>query len=174
MTQEHPHITTLQQLFDDDICKFSAAEVALKTALGKWIVMASSLQLKSVLQKYELQVETHIHDFEPVFDKEGLLSLNCTHPAMQALISELEEKLLRCSDTPIRDACLLAGVQLINHFKISIYGTAAAFARELNMEEQAAIFHKAEVSEKQVDDRLNQLAAFEINPKASAPVFLTS
>lgn len=34
------------------------------------------------------------------------------------------------------------------------------------MEKQAAIFHEAEVSEKQIDDRLSQLAEFEININA--------
>lgn len=173
MTQEYPAISTLHQLFDDDIRKFAAAEVVLQKCLASWVLLASSLQLKNVLQKYESQVEAHVHNFDPVFDQEGIMALSRSHPVMQALINELDEKLLRCADAPIRDACLLAGVQLINHFKISLYGTAAAFARELGMEDQALIFHQAEVNEKQIDDRLNQLAAFEINPNARATIVLT-
>ena len=34
------------------------------------------------------------------------------------------------------------------------------------MEKQAAVFHEAEVKEKQIDDRLSQLAEHEINIKA--------
>ena len=59
-----------------------------------------------------------------------------------------------------------------NHFKISTYGTAAAFANALNMEKQASVFHEAEVNEKQIDDRLSQLAEHEINIKAKAPIEL--
>lgn len=173
MTQENIPISTLHQLFDDDLRRFAAAEVVLQKSLAGWMMLASSLQLKTVLQKYESQVEAHVHSFDPVFDQEGITALSRTHPVMQALIQEVEAKLLRCADAPIRDACILAGVQLINHFKISMYGTAAAFARELGMEDQALIFHQAEVNEKQIDDRLNQLAAFEINPKAMTPVVLT-
>jgi ferritin-like metal-binding protein YciE len=60
-------------------------------------------------------------------------------------------------------------VQGINHFKISIYGTSAAFAKTLNLEKAAAMFHEMEVNEKQIDDRLSQLAEHEINGKANAP-----
>ena len=41
------------------------------------------------------------------------------------------------------------------------------------VEDHAAIFHKAEINEKQIDDRLSQLAEHEINIKAKAPIELT-
>jgi len=91
---------------------------------------------------------------------------------MHAFIEEAEEKLNACTDAEVRDACLLACIQSINHFKISTYGTAAAFAKALDMENQAVIFHEAEINEKQIDDRLSQLAEFEINVKAKAPIVL--
>ena len=49
-----------------------------------------------------------------------------------------------------------------------MYGTAAAFAKVLSMEEQASIFHENEVTEKQTDDRLTQLAEHEINLNAKS------
>jgi ferritin-like metal-binding protein YciE len=77
-----------------------------------------------------------------------------------------------CSDAEVKDACLLSSIQEINHYKISAYGTAAAFASTLGMDATAQVFRKAEVNEKQIDDRLSQLAAFEINLKARAPIVL--
>jgi hypothetical protein len=41
------------------------------------------------------------------------------------------------------------------------------------MEKQAAVFYEAEINEKQIDDRLSQLAQFEINVKAKAPIVIT-
>jgi len=52
-----------------------------------------------------------------------------TNRVMQAFIEDAKEKMEQCSDAAIADACLLASVQGINHFKISTYGTAAAFAK---------------------------------------------
>ena len=91
---------------------------------------------------------------------------------MFAFIEEINEKLLQCIDNEVKDACLLAGIQGINHYKISIYGTAAAFTSDLGMEEFSVLFHEAEVNEKQIDDRLSQLALFEVNKNARAPIVL--
>jgi ferritin-like metal-binding protein YciE len=91
---------------------------------------------------------------------------------MHAFIEETGEKLSNCTDPEIKDACLLASIQAINHFKISMYGTAAAFANALEMDKQACLFHEAEVNEKQIDDRLTQLALYEINNHAKSPVTL--
>ena len=89
------------------------------------------------------------------------------------LLKKQMKNCLNCTDAEVKDACLLACIQAINHFKISMYGTAAAFANALDMEKQAAIFHEAEVNEKQIDDRLSQLAEHEINIRAKITYCIT-
>jgi ferritin-like metal-binding protein YciE len=91
---------------------------------------------------------------------------------MQAFIEDSNEKINSCADPEVKDACLLSCIQAINHYKISIYGTAAAFANELDMENFASFFHESEVNEKQIDDRLSQLAEHEINLKAKTVISL--
>ena len=172
MANNNPTITTLHNLLDYDARKFTSAEIQLKKSLPEWINKASSLQLKTVLQKYLGFVQEHVQKIEGFFEEEKISSLSLTNRVMRVFIEEVEEKLANCTDAAIKDACLLAGIQAINHFKISTYGTAAAFANALGMEKQAAIFHEAEVNEKQIDDRLSQLAEYEINTKAKTPIVL--
>ena len=172
MTGNNQTITTLHNLLDYDARKFTSAEIQLKNSLPEWIIKVGSLQLKTVLQKYLGFVQQNAQKMESFFAEEKISSLSLTNRVMRAFIEEAEEKLSNCSDAAIKDACLLAGIQAINHFKISTYGTAAAFAKALGMEKQAAIFHEAEVNEKQIDDRLSQLAEHEINIKAKAPIVL--
>ena len=173
MAENNVIITTLHNLLDYDARKFTSAEIQLKTSLPEWINKAGSLQLKTVLQKYLDFVQQHVQKMEGFFEEEKISSLSLTNRVMRAFIEDAEEKLSNCTDAAIKDACLLACIQAINHFKISTYGTAAAFANALDMEKQAAIFHEAEVNEKQIDDRLSQLAEHEINIKAKAPILLT-
>lgn len=170
MTENIQTITTLHDLLICDTRRFTSAEAELKKSLQDWIIKAGSLKLKTVLQKYLDHTGQHIDDLEDFFEKEGINSLCTGNRVMRAFIQEINEKLSCCTDNEVRDACLLAGIQEINHFKISMYGTAAAFAKTLGNEKQAAVFHKAEVNEKQIDDRLSQLAEHEINSKAKAPV----
>jgi ferritin-like metal-binding protein YciE len=172
MTQTDTTITTLHNLLDYEASKFSSAEIQLKHELPGWINKANSIMLKNVLQKYHEYIQQHLEKLEAVIEEEQIISLALTNHVMQAYIEETKEKLAMCTDAEVADACLLASVQSINHFKISSYGTAAAFANMLEMGKTAAFFHEAEVSEKQIDDRLTQLAQFEINSKARSPIIL--
>jgi len=172
MAENNQTITNLHNLLDYDARKFTSAEIQLKNSLPEWINKAGSLKLKTVLQKYLDFVQQHVQNLEGFYEEEKIVSLSLTNRVMQAFIEEAEEKLANCTDAEVKDACLLACIQAINHFKISSYGTAAAFANTLGMEKQAAVLHEAEVNEKQIDDRLSQLAEHEINIKAKTPIVL--
>ncbi len=165
-------IATLHNLLDHDAGKFTSGEIQLKKNLPNWINKAGALQLKQVLQKYLDLVQEHVQKMEAFFTEEKFTSLSLINRVMQTFIEETNEKLDYCTDAEVRDACLLASIQGINHFKISTYGTAAAFAADLGLEKSAAIFHELEINEKNIDDRLSQLAGYEINRKAKAPIVL--
>lgn len=172
MTDTNHRITTLHNLLDYDAGKFTSAEIQLKNSLPEWIAMAQSLKLKTVLQKYLDFIQRHVENLGTFYELEKMDALSITNRIMHAFIEETEEKLKSCADAEVKDACLLACIQAINHFKISVYGTAAAFAKELGMEKQSAVFHEAEINEKQIDDRLSQLAEHEINIRAKTPIVL--
>ena len=163
MTENNQTITTLHNLLDYDAGKFTSAEIQLHQILPEWINKAGSLKLKNVLQRYLDFIDKHLQNMGNFFEEEKINSMSLVNRVMHAFIEEAEEKLSNCNDPRVKDACLLACIQAINHFKISMYGTAAAFANALGMEKQAAIFHEAEVNEKQIDDRLSQLAEHDIN-----------
>lgn len=165
-------LTTLQHLLDADIRKFTAAEIQLKGKLPEWIQVATSLKLKAILEKYLDFVTRHIETADNFLMEEKVSSLSLPSRIMEALTRETDEKLMNCADAAIRDACLITCIQTINHFKISAYGTAAAFANTLGMEKAAKIFHEAEINEKHIDDRLSQLAEHEINEHARTSIFL--
>jgi ferritin-like metal-binding protein YciE len=172
MSENNSTIANLHNLLDYDARKFTSAEIELKNSLQEWVNKASSFKLKTVLQKYLDFVQQHVQKLEVFYEAENIVSVNLTNRVMLAFIAEAEEKLGNCTDAAIKDACLLANIQAINHFKISFYGTAAAFANTLGMEKQAAFFYEAEVNEKQIDDRLSQLALHEINNNAKIPIEL--
>jgi ferritin-like metal-binding protein YciE len=172
MSENNQPIVTLHDLLDYEAGKFTSEEIQLKSALHEWINKASSLKLKAVLQKYLDYVEQHLQKMESFFEEEKFTSISLTNPIIHVFIEETNNKLSKCGKPAVKDACLLASVQAINHFKICSYGTSAAFANTLEMGKHAAVFHEAEVNEKQIDDRLSQLAEHEINPMAKTPIEL--
>ncbi|CAN5510898.1 hypothetical protein BH11BAC5_BH11BAC5_00360 [soil metagenome] len=169
MKENTATINNLHHLMDYDARKFITAETVLKNSLHKWITIAGSLKLKTVLQKYFDYVQQHILKMEEFYREEEIVTAGLTNHVMPAFIADAEEKLESCSDATVKDACLLASVQAINHYKISAYGTAAAFAATLELEKHATFFREAAVNEKQIDDRLSQLAEHEINVNAKMP-----
>ena len=171
--EEQYTIATLQHLLNYETSKFITAEIQLDQHLDEWIMQANSLQLKSVLQKYHDFVKQHGKKLEIFMEGEKISLLSVADRVMRSYIDETRDKLNFCTDVEVKDACLLASVQVINHYKISFYGTAAAFAKELALEKAAAVFHEMEINEKHIDDRLSQLAEFEINRKARAPIVIT-
>jgi ferritin-like metal-binding protein YciE len=172
MSENKNSIVNLHDLLDYDAGKFPSAEMQLKNSLEQWVYVAQALKLKGVLQKYLDYVTQHVQKMQSFFEDEKLPSITLECTIMKAFVEETNNKLSKCSDGGVKDACLLANVQAINHYKISAYGTAAAFARKLQMEQHAAMFHDAEVNEKQIDDRLSQLAEHEINATAQSSIKL--
>jgi ferritin-like metal-binding protein YciE len=172
MAENNQQVTTLHDLLQYDARKFTNAEIQLQHSLPEWIQKSGSLKLKTVLQKYHEMVKEHVQKLNDFFEAEKINSLSNTNRVIHSFIEETNEKISSCADAEVKDACLLACIQAINHFKISMYGTAAAFANTLGMEKQATVFHELEVNEKQIDDRLSQLAEHEINIKARAPIVL--
>jgi len=169
---ENPTINSLHHLLDYDVSKFICAEIEIKNSLPHWIEKASSFQLKTALQKYLGFIDQHVTKFEEFVDQEQMRVLNVNDPIMLTYIKETEEKLSYCTNQEVKDACLLACIQAINHYKIWAYGTAAAFAGVLELEKNGAMFHEAEINEKHIDDQLSQLALYEINTKARSPIAL--
>lgn len=163
-------IVTLHHLLDYDIQQFTGIENALNNSLKKWIRIASDLKLKSLLQQYHTMIQGHLIQLEEVTQSENLNWVTVGNRVIKALLLEIEEKIKQCKDSQISDACLLASVQQINHLKISWYGTAAEFSRELKAEKIASLFHFFEINEKKIDHLLTRLAKKEINPKAIAPI----
>lgn len=174
MSNNNETITSLHDLLDYDARRYLCAEVQLKNVLPEWIKKSSSLKLKNILNKYLEFVEENTIKLENFFLDEKINSVTITNRIMQALIEETEEKIKRGTDAQVQDAALLAAVQIINHFKISTYGTSAAFSKALDNKKYGEIFHDAEVNEKQIDERLSMLAEKEINLGAKAPILLHS
>jgi len=170
----HANITCLHQLLNEDLSRLLSAEASLKASLADWISEDFAPLLKVVLHRYRDLVEKHLVAINTFCQEEQIMSVANSNRVMVALIVDVDEKIINCTCPPVKDACLLAGIQTINHYKICAYGNAAAFAEAAGLEKAADIFHQVEQDEKMIDEELSHLAGREINPKALAPILLTN
>lgn len=169
MDKMHSSIVSLNDLLALDASRIMQGEKELIQALPAWINRVTSSQLRDILTQYQGYIDHHAEEMTNYFIKQPATSIG-KNRVMRALIDDTNEKLRRCADAEIYDACLLAAVQEINHYKISIYGTVTAFFNELGQRDTAGIFLRAEKDEKRIDEQLTLQAHSEINELAKAPV----
>jgi ferritin-like metal-binding protein YciE len=85
---------------------------------------------------------------------------------MEGLISEGEKMMGEDMSPEVLDAAIIAGAQKIEHYEICGYGTARAYARELNLGEVANKLEETLNEEYYADDLLTELAVGKLNVEA--------
>lgn len=85
---------------------------------------------------------------------------------MKGIIEEGNKVLSADMSAAVKDAAIIASAQKQEHYEICGYGTARAFARELNMTEIANLLEETLNEEYQADRLLTQMAESDINEKA--------
>lgn len=85
---------------------------------------------------------------------------------MEGLITEGEKVMGEDMSPEVLDAAIIACAQKIEHYEICGYGTARAYARELNLGEVAELLEETLNEEYEADDLLTDLAVGKVNQKA--------
>ena len=86
--------------------------------------------------------------------------------ALEGLVKEGSALLREDMKPEVRDAAIIAATQKIEHYEISSYGTARAFALQLQFEEVANLLSQTLQEEYDADDALTALAISKINLEA--------
>lgn len=170
MEKSSPSIVTLSDLLMLETSRIMEGEKHLVESLPLWIKQVSSSKLRNILNKYLEYIKHHEQEMVNYFAHRSAMPATGRNRVMRALIEEADEKLGFCADHEVYDACLLACVQEINHYKISVYGTVTAFFNALGQSDPAALFHRAEKDEKRIDEQLSFQADLDINELARTPV----
>jgi ferritin-like metal-binding protein YciE len=89
-----------------------------------------------------------------------------TCKGMAGLIEEANELLERNLAQEVVDAALITCVQKMEHYEISTYGTALAYAEQLHLPKAAALLEETLDEEYDADDLLTALATSALNKEA--------
>jgi hypothetical protein len=86
--------------------------------------------------------------------------------AMEGLVKEGSALLNEDMSAEVMDAAIIAAAQKIEHYEISSYGTARAYALQLQLNEVAKLLEETLNEEYQADDLLSKLALGDVNLNA--------
>jgi ferritin-like metal-binding protein YciE len=161
-------VSTLQELFAEELQDLYDAEHQILKALPKMIAAANSDDLTAAFEEHLSLTEGHVERLEEVFAARGLKPKRKTCDGMAGLLAEGEKVLKEPMSDEVRDAALIAAAQRVEHYEMAVYGTLRTYARELADLDSARLLQATLDEEADADRTLTQLAEFSINLLAAA------
>jgi len=160
-------LDSFETLFVDQIQDLYDAEQRLVKALPLMAEAAHDPSLKAAFQQHLRETQGHVGRLERVFQEVGHPAKAKTCAAMKGLIEEGQEVIDAGGDADVKDAALIAAAQRVEHYEMSAYGTARAFARRLNKQQAVTLLQQTLQEEESTDKNLTRLAEQSINAHAA-------
>lgn len=173
-------IETLHELLKHELKDLYSAETQIIDALPAMVEAASNADLKKALnqhlaitkqQKTRLDKIQHLlGDKKNAPETKGFFANlfkssegeeHCK--AMEGLVKEGNSLLEEDMAPEVMDAAIIAASQKIEHYEISSYGTAKAYALQLKLSSVAALLEETLKEEYFADDSLTKLALSKVN-----------
>ncbi len=169
-------LVNLRDLLQHEIDDLYSAEEQIIEALPKMAENATNSELKKALNEHLRVTKEQKKRLDRV---KGLLKSEEAKRGFfeklfggtkckgtEGLINEGEKMMGEDMDPTVKDAAIIASAQKIEHYEISGYGTARAFARELGLNEVASLLETTLNEEYKSDDMLTALALRKVNQDA--------
>lgn len=174
----------LRDLLEHEVQDLYSAEEQIIEALPKMIEKANNRELKKALQdhlKVTQQQKDRLDQVKKLLLGEEEGSADKKQPGLfgrlfggsnhkckgtEGLIEEGEKVMSENMTPEVLDAAIIACAQKIEHYEICGYGTARAYARELNLGDVAELLEETLDEEYEADDTLTDLAVSRLNEKA--------
>jgi ferritin-like metal-binding protein YciE len=158
----------LREALVDEIRDIYDAEKQIVKALPKIVKGVTSDGLRDVLQSHFVETEHQVKRLEQVFEllDEKPRGKHCA--GMAGILEEGNETLQEDAEDSVMDAMLIAGAQRVEHYEITAYGTAIAWAEALGLTDVAELLGETLAEEKEADEKLSAIAESGINDAASA------
>jgi len=159
-------LATMHDLLLHELRDLHHAEGQLLRALPDLAAKARNHALVATLARHLNETEQHEVRLEQCFQLLGVPSREERCRGMEGLLAETRELTDGADTQEIRDAAIISACQKIEHYEISGYGTARAFAESLGLAEVANLLSETLEEEALANERLTEIAESEVNVEA--------
>lgn len=169
-------LVNLRDLLQHEIDDLYSAEEQIIEAIPKMVEKATDSELKKALNEHlritkeqKKRLDKVKGMLEGAEERKGLLerifgSSKCK--GTEGLIDEGEKMMGEDMDPKVKDAAIIAAAQKIEHYEISGYGTARAYARQLGLTQVSKLLETTLNEEYKSDNMLTSLALNKVNLEA--------
>jgi ferritin-like metal-binding protein YciE len=160
-------LDSLQDLFIRELKDLYDVERQGAQALPQLLQIMHSDELKSLLSEHLEEANTHLAKLESLCSALGIDPTGRTSMGIEGMIDDAIALTEETSPSPTLDAALIAAIQKMEHYEIASYGTATAYAKQLQHNDAEESLHEMLEEEKEADKKLTQLAEGLLNKEAA-------
>ncbi len=159
-------LATMQDLLLHELRDLHHAEGQLLSALPGLAVKARNPSLVAALTRHVTETQQHEVRLGQCFALLGAPTGEEPCRVMEGLLAETRRLTDGADTRAVCDAVLIGACQKIEHYEISGYGTARAFAESLGLAEVATLLTDTLEEEALANERLTEIAESEVNAEA--------
>jgi ferritin-like metal-binding protein YciE len=162
-------ISTLKDLYIDQLQDLYSANRQALQVTQELKEAASSDQLRKALDAGCDGIEQGMEQIKTLIEKHNANPRGEHCKGMEGLAAEARAHGVEAdfADEDVRDASIIAQYQRMSHYGISGYGTVAAFAKRLGLEDDAGVLHECLENTRGGDKHMTSIASGEVNPAAA-------
>jgi ferritin-like metal-binding protein YciE len=149
-------LNTLEEVLIDHLRDLYDAEKNLVKALPKMAKAAESEELATAIRDHLEETKHHVERLEEVFGQLEQKPRAKLCKAMRGLIEEGGEA--ASDDGTLSDLAIIAAAQKVEHYEISAYGTAKAWAEQLGNQDVVKLLEQTLKEEKAADSKLTEVS----------------
>lgn len=129
---------------------------------------ADDKQLADAFRTHHSETRIHLEKVEELLARYGERTFTAKAPCtIEAVLSAAAEAAATMERGALRDAAMIALAQRIEHQEIAIYGTIAAYAKQLGRHDEKVILGTILEEERCADDDWSDIADLMVNPRAA-------
>ena len=161
-------IDSMRTLLVQELRDLYDAEKRLTKAIPKLVKETTSDDLSTALEEHMRETEEQVSRIERAFQALGEPAKAKECAGMRGIIEEGDEHVGEdFADDGLRDATIIGAAQRVEHYEIAAYGTAAAHAKLLGLDEVVQLLEETLEEEKAADEKLSEIAEQLVNPDAA-------
>lgn len=161
-------IDSLSKAFVLELKDLYSVEKQLLRALPKMAKAATNKKLAASFTTHLEQTKEHAERLEQLLEELGETTRGEKCKGIEGIIEEAADMMEKDVTPEVMDALLVSGAQRAEHYEISGYGTAIAFAETLGLKDAVEVLQLTLKEESATDELLTALAESTINPAAAA------
>lgn len=142
------------------------AVIQEQRALPNLRQQAKEPRLKDLIDRELTASKYQENQLATIFRGMGISPEGIHNRCCESMISRAEKFTALSENKEVKDAALINAIQGINHHKITGFGSFTAYARESGYSEIAHKAHELLEQEREIDEKLSELAKETVNRKA--------